>query len=125
MLIDTGSSVDIITLECFKKLDYSKEDLEVTHTPWVGFGGQHIYPVGVKKLRVRVGEKDNSRTVDDNFLVVDVPMAYNVIIGHPTLSVLKAVVAPYLCSCSSSWRMEGSESYLEIRGWLGNVTMLA
>ena len=34
--------------------------------------------------------------MDVNFLVVDVPMAYNVIIGRPTLSVLKAVVAPYL-----------------------------
>jgi len=52
--------------------------------------------VGVKKLTVRVGKKDNSRTVDVNFLVVDVPMAYNVIIGRPTLSVLKAVVALYL-----------------------------
>jgi len=96
VLINTGSSVDIITLECFKKLHYSEEDLEVTNTPLVGFGGQHIYPVGVKKLTVRVGEKDNSRTVDVNFLVVDVPMAYNVIIGRPTLSMLKVVVAPYL-----------------------------
>ena len=48
VLIDTGSLVDIITLECFRKLHYSEEDLEVTHTPLVGFGGQHIYPVGVK-----------------------------------------------------------------------------
>jgi len=96
VLIDTESSVDIITLECFKKLHYSEEDLEVTNTPLVGFGGQPIYPRGVKKLTVRVGEKDNSRIVDVNFLVADVPMAYNVIIGHPTLSMLKAVVAPYL-----------------------------
>ena len=79
-----------------QELHYSEEDLEVTRTPLVGFGGQHIYPVGVKKLTVRVGERDNSRTVDVNFLVVDVPMAYNIIIGRPTLSVLKAVVAPYL-----------------------------
>ena len=34
--------------------------------------------------------------MDVNFLVVDVPMAYNVIIERPTLSVLKAVVVPYL-----------------------------
>ena len=88
--------MDIITLECFKKLHYSDVDLEVTNTPLVGFGGQPTYPVGVKKLTVRVGEKDNSRTVDVNFLVVDVPMAYNVIIERPTLSMLKAVVAPYL-----------------------------
>jgi len=34
--------------------------------------------------------------VDVNFLVVDVPLAYNVIIGHPTLGTIKAVIAPYL-----------------------------
>ena len=31
-----------------------------------------------------------------NFLVVDVPVAYNVIIRRPTLGTIKAVVAPYL-----------------------------
>jgi len=39
VLVDTGSSVDIITLECFKKLQYSEKDLEATGTPLVGFGG--------------------------------------------------------------------------------------
>ena len=50
----------------------------------------------MKKLAVRIGEKNNSRTVDVTFLVVDVPMAYNVIIGRPTLSAVKAVTASYL-----------------------------
>jgi len=31
-----------------------------------------------------------------NFLVADVPMAYKVIITRPTLSMVKAVIAPYL-----------------------------
>jgi len=52
--------------------------------------------MGMKRLSVRIGEKDNSRTEDVNFLVVDVPMAYNVIIGRPTLRMVKAVIAPYL-----------------------------
>jgi len=50
----------------------------------------------MKRLSVRIEEKDNSRTVDVNFLVVDVPMAYNVIIGRPILIMVKAVIAPYL-----------------------------
>jgi len=50
----------------------------------------------MKKLVVRIGEKDNSRTVDVTFLMVDISMTYNVIIGRPTLSAVKAVIAPYL-----------------------------
>jgi len=96
VLVDTGSYVAIITLECFEKRQYSEKDLEATGTPLVGFGGQPTYLVGMKRLSVRIGEKDNPRTVDMNFLVVDVPMAYYVIIGRPTLSMVKAVIAPYL-----------------------------
>jgi len=50
----------------------------------------------MKKLPVRIGQKDNSRTVDVNFLVMDIPMVYNVILGRPTLSAIKAVTALYL-----------------------------
>jgi len=96
VLVDMGRSVDIITMECFKKLQSSEEDLEATGTPLNGFRGQPTYPVGMKRLLVRIREKDNSRTANVNFLVVDVPMAYNIIIGHLTLSLVKAVIAPYL-----------------------------
>ena len=82
VLIDMGSSVDIITPECFRKLQYMEKDLEVVGTPLVGFGGQPTYPVGMKKLAVRIGEKDNSRTMDVTFLVVDVPMVYNLSLIH-------------------------------------------
>jgi len=64
--------------------------------PLVRFGGHTTYRVGMKKLPVRIGEKDNSRTVDVNFLFVDISMAYNVILRRPTLRAIKAVIAPYL-----------------------------
>ena len=97
ILVDTGSSVDIITLECFKKLQYTEKDLEAVGMPLVGFGGHTIYPVGTKKLPARVGDKDNSRNLDVNFLVVDIPMTYNVILRHLILNVIKSVVAPTFC----------------------------
>ena len=65
-------------------------------TPLVGFGGHATYLVGIKKLSVRIEEKDNSRIVDVNFLVVDILMAHNIFLGHLTLSMIKAVIAPYL-----------------------------
>ena len=111
ILIDTESLVDIITLEYFRKLQYTEKDLKAAGTPLVGFGGQPTYPVGMKKLVVQIGEKDNSRTVDVTFLVVDVPMVYNVIIGRPTLSL--------------NLTMVGLGNYLETKEWIVNATMSA
>jgi len=125
VLIDTGSSVDIITLKCFKKLQYTEKDLEAAGTPLVGFGGQPTYPVGMKKLAVQIGEKDNSGTVDVTFLMVDVLMAYNVIIGRPILSAVKAVIAPYLLLMQFEPDDGRVGYYLEIRKWLANATMSA
>ncbi|KAJ8438067.1 hypothetical protein Cgig2_025472 [Carnegiea gigantea] len=96
ILVDTKSSVDIITLECLKKLQYSEKDLEPAEAPIVGFGGQPTYPLRTKRLPVRVGNKDNSRTMETTFLVTDISMAYNVILGRPTLKAIKVMVAPYL-----------------------------
>ncbi|KAJ8422188.1 hypothetical protein Cgig2_015419 [Carnegiea gigantea] len=42
ILADIVSSVDIITLECLKKLQYSEKDLETTKTLVVGFGTNYI-----------------------------------------------------------------------------------
>ncbi|KAJ8446779.1 hypothetical protein Cgig2_016089 [Carnegiea gigantea] len=83
ILMETGSSVDIITLECLNKLQYSEKDLEAPEALVVG-------------LPVWVGNKDNSRTIETNFLVLDIPVTYNVILGRPTLNAIKAAVAPYL-----------------------------
>ena len=70
ILLDTGSSVDIITLECFKKLQYLEKALEVAGTPLVGFGGHATYLVGMKKLLVWIGENHKSRTVNENLVLM-------------------------------------------------------
>ena len=36
-------------------------------------------------LQVRFGDKTKSKSLEVGFLVIDVPMAYNVILGRPTL----------------------------------------
>ncbi|KAJ8428850.1 hypothetical protein Cgig2_003398 [Carnegiea gigantea] len=69
ILIDTGSTVDIITWDCLKKLKYPGRDI--------------VLLTGAKNLEV-------------DFLVADAPTAYNVILGRPTLHKVKAVIASYL-----------------------------
>jgi len=93
--VDVGSSVGIITFKCPDKLQYVEKDLEAIEASLVGFRGLSTYPSGTKKLLVQMGDKDNSRNSKINFLIIDIPMAYNVILGCPTLKAIKAVVTPY------------------------------
>ncbi|KAJ8438701.1 hypothetical protein Cgig2_011884 [Carnegiea gigantea] len=65
--IDTRSSIDVITWDCLKKLTYP---------------GRDIIPL--------------AKNIEVDFLVVDVPTVYNIIIGRPTLHRVKVVIAPYL-----------------------------
>ncbi|XP_056688654.1 uncharacterized protein [Spinacia oleracea] len=39
VLVDSGSSADIITLKCLEGLKYSKDDLKTISQPLIGFGG--------------------------------------------------------------------------------------
>ena len=45
---------------------------------------------------MRVGDKENLRTIVINFIVVNIPMAYNAILKSPTLNAIKEVIPRYL-----------------------------
>jgi len=52
--------------------------------------------MGMICLPVRFGDKTKFKSLEVDFLVIDVPTAYNVILGWPTLHKVEAVIAPYL-----------------------------
>ncbi|KAJ8420680.1 hypothetical protein Cgig2_024213 [Carnegiea gigantea] len=80
ILIDRDSSIDIITYDYLKKLTYAGYDIVPFVHLILGFGG----------------DKLKSKNLEVDFLVFDVPTAYNVILGRPTLHKVKAVICPYL-----------------------------
>ena len=86
ILVDSGSSVDIITLECLQKLKYIEKDVTPTSQPLIGFGGGSVYPLGFVKMAVRLEERGKGRTLPVDFLVVDTPLPYNAIMGIPTMN---------------------------------------
>jgi len=51
---------------------------------------------GMIRLLVHFGNKLRSKNLEVDFFIVDVPTAYNVILGRPTLHKVKAIIAPYL-----------------------------
>ncbi|XP_048492385.1 uncharacterized protein LOC125493260 [Beta vulgaris subsp. vulgaris] len=95
VLIDSGSFVDIITMDCLRNLKYEEIDLTPIDQPLVGFGGQLVHPLGSVTLPTRMGEKRAGRNVIIDYLTVDTSLPYIVIIGRPTLNKVKAAISTY------------------------------
>ena len=95
ILVDSGSSVDIITLDCLRKLKYTEKDVTLTSQPLIGFGGGSVYPLEYVKLVVRLWESGKGRSLPIDFLVVDNPLPYNAIMGRPTMNMIKATISVY------------------------------
>ena len=64
-------------------------------SPFVSFSGDKVYPRGIVTLTVTAGSYPLQVTNKHNFLVVDSPSSYNVIIGRPTLNRWKAATSTY------------------------------
>ena len=94
VLIDNGSSTDIIYLSAFQQLKVDSKRLRPFESPLVSFIGDKVYPSGIVTLTVTAGSYPLQVTNKHNFLVVNSPSFYNVIIGRPILNRLKAAVMP-------------------------------
>ena len=64
-------------------------------SPLVSFSGDKVYPKGIVTLTITVGIHLRQLTGQLDFLVVDCPLSYNVIIGRPTLNRWKAATSTY------------------------------
>ncbi|KAJ8451468.1 hypothetical protein Cgig2_017859 [Carnegiea gigantea] len=85
ILINTGSSVDIITWDCLKKLTYPGWDIVPLVYPILGFRGQEVNLTGMIHLPLRFGDKLKARNLEADFLVINISIAYNIILGRPTI----------------------------------------
>ena len=86
ILVDNGSSAGIIYLPAFQQLKLDEKRLRPFESPLVSFNGDKVYPKGIVTLTVTVGTHPRQLTHQLDFLVVDCPSSYNVIIGRPTLN---------------------------------------
>ncbi|CAL2257122.1 unnamed protein product [Prunus armeniaca] len=92
VLIDTGSSVNVIFADAFKGLGIADSMVNWQIMPLLSFSGDLIQPVGSISLPVAP-----TRTMTyDQFLIVDYPTAYNVIIGRTALTRVKAHLSPHM-----------------------------
>ncbi|XP_050281744.1 uncharacterized protein LOC126722643 [Quercus robur] len=86
ILVDNGSSADIIYFPAFQQLRLDPKRLCPFDSPLVSFSGDRVYPKGIVTLTVMAGTYPVQLTKQVDFLVVDCPSSYNVTIGRPTLN---------------------------------------
>ena len=86
ILVENGSSTDIIYLLAFQQMKLDPRRLLPFDSPLVSFSGDRVYPKGIVTLTVTVGTYSRQLTRQLDFLVVDCPSSYSVIIGRPTLN---------------------------------------
>jgi hypothetical protein len=98
LLVDNGSSVDIIFADAFNKMGLIKDLLQPPDTPLYGFGGRVIHTIGKVVLPVSFGTVQNARTEYLSFDVVEIYYPYNGILGRGFLNKFEAVIQQdYLC----------------------------
>ena len=95
ILVDNGNSADIIYLSAFQQLKLNLGRLRPFDSPLVNFSGDRVYPKGIVTLIITVGMHSKQLTCQLDFLVVDCPSSYNVIIGRPTLNKWKSATSTY------------------------------
>ena len=95
VLIDNGSSADIIFASAFDKMGIGKERLDPVNTHLRGFSGEKVLPLGSIQLVLTLGEPPCQATTTARFLIVDAPPAYNMLLGRPSLNAIKAIPSAY------------------------------
>nr|XP_023870703.1 uncharacterized protein LOC111983266 [Quercus suber] len=87
VLVDQGSSAEIMYPNLYKGLNLRPEDLTAYNSPLVSFDGKVVIPKGQIRLSVQTGLE----VVEVDFIVVDVYSSYTAIMARPWFHTLGVV----------------------------------
>ncbi|GKV07135.1 hypothetical protein SLEP1_g18937 [Rubroshorea leprosula] len=98
VLVDTRSAPDIMYFHCFESLGLDPTLLQRYDGPIYGFNNQPVPVEGILTMNVAFGSDRNYVIPSVRFLVVKMASSFNVVIGQPTLTEIRAVVSQsHLC----------------------------
>jgi len=93
ILIDQGSSADVLYWLTFLKLDVPESAIQAYSKPLLSFAGQKVLSRGFIDLLTTFGIGQSYRTLTVRYILVDADTTYNVLIGRRTLNQLGAIVS--------------------------------
>nr|XP_025617189.1 uncharacterized protein LOC112709521 [Arachis hypogaea] len=98
VLLDPGSSADVLFYSTFQKMKLSDNIIRPYTGDLVGFSGERVPVISSVWLQTTLGKFPLSKTSDIQYLVVDCFSPYNIILGRPFLNRFGAIVSTiHLC----------------------------
>ncbi|KAK3030896.1 hypothetical protein RJ639_037246 [Escallonia herrerae] len=96
ILVDNGSSAEVLFYETFQKMNIPPDRLRKIYTALYGLSNHPVVCEGIIALPVTMGAAPSTQAkLMLDFVVVRVLSAYNAILGRTTLNQLRAVVSTY------------------------------
>jgi hypothetical protein len=95
ILVDNGSSAEIRYWTVIQQMGIAQDRIKPFDSPLVVSTGEQVQTMGIISLPITCGTSPRDSTIMVDFLVVDRPSTYNVIIGQPALNKLKAITSTY------------------------------
>lgn len=96
VLIDGGSSINVLYANCFHNMGFTNDSLIPSPGPITGFAGHSIIPKGEMVLPVKLGyDEYTERIAMIKFHVVDAPSPYNIILGRTFMDKFEGVASTF------------------------------
>ncbi|XP_074355648.1 uncharacterized protein LOC141695289 [Apium graveolens] len=93
MLVDNGSSVDVLYHQAFSRMDIGDRRLENSRTPLYGFTGNEVHVVGTIDMPVLFGSPPCQVWKVIKFHVISASSSFNAILSRTTITALKAITS--------------------------------
>lgn len=93
ILIDQGSSADVLYWSTFQKLNVLESTIQSYIKPLLGFACQRVNARGFVDLLTTFGVRQSYKTLTVRYILVEVDTSYNMLIGRHTLNQLGVMVS--------------------------------